>query len=87
MRNTTEGGFNMKWIAIMSVALFTLGCAQFKNTVGSYAGMDIEVGYLHNFVTNDFEGGKKEGFFFPSGSERDENRIDGRIRLLFRPEQ
>ncbi len=73
-------------ILILIALLAPLSCAQFKSTIGSYAGMDIELGYDHSFINNQSSGGKKEGFFFPGYSERDEDRIEGRIRILLRPE-
>jgi hypothetical protein len=82
----------MKWIASLAL-LCSFGCAQWNGTVGSYAGLDVELGYNRNFGNNDITGtsipgkGKGEGH---SSSVWDGNTFSNdafgmKFRVLFRP--
>ena len=64
------------------VALLCVGCAGMNGAnggLGEYAGVDVSLGYDHNFGNNDFNAfGSDLGDFYP------EDTIKTEIKVLFR---
>ena len=82
----------MKWIALLAMP-FVFGCAQFNDTVGHYAGLDVELGYNRNFGNNDITGtsipgqGQGEGHSSSvwNGNTFSNDAFGMKFRVLFRP--
>jgi hypothetical protein len=45
----------MKYL-IIAAAAFTMGCTTLGNTLGTYAGMDLSMGYAHQFGQDKYGG-------------------------------
>ncbi len=72
----------MKIIALLFLGILTLGCSH----VGSYAGMDLNVGYGHNFGDNG-GGGKFAGHFYDGGNLFPQDTISTGVTILLRKEE
>ncbi len=90
--------FKKLFIVAFGVAFGSMvsGCAQFKNTVGCYAGSEFGLGYEHNF--GDSSGGGFSGeldpahgkhgasrFRFDQADQFSEDKFETDVRVSFAP--
>lgn len=46
----------MKYLILAAVAVLTLGCGTLSKHLGTYAGMDLSIGYAHQFGQDQWGG-------------------------------
>jgi hypothetical protein len=88
-----------KALLVIIIAALTMGCTTFAKNVGTYAGMDLNLGYGHNFGNNDGIGGRLGGAsgniganrfstgksYFNGGSQYPSDTISTSVTILLRP--
>ncbi|GAF92365.1 unnamed protein product [marine sediment metagenome] len=81
----------MKTLLVAALALCVTACS----TIGSYAGMDLGIGYGHNFGNDGFESESSYRFgrhklgssSFSGGSQYPDDTIEINATILLRPEK